>query len=286
MDNQYSALEILKKSTEFLSKYNVKSPKCDAEWIICHFLKIEKLDIYLDRHLITEKETLDKIRDAILRRSKREPLQYILGKVDFYNITLKCDSRALVPRFESELLVELIIKEHQVNFDGRIIDFGTGTGALIISLAKQFPLATCIGIDKSKDSIELAEENVTLNNCNDNVELIHHDWYQNINSLKKADILVSNPPYLTLDEWSNAEPEVKNHDPKDALIASDGGKTDLKQITSIAPVFLKKSGMIALEFGSGQSDFLIENLKERFYNITIKNDLTGKRRFLVGFLKD
>ena len=230
MSNQYSALEILKKSTDFLSKRNLKSPKSDVEWIICHYLKIKKLEIYLDQHLITDKQVLDKIRSAVLRRSKREPLQHILGYVEFCNINLMCDRRALIPRFETEILVELIIKKLPKDFSGRITDFGTGSGAILVALAKKFEMANLTGLDKSQDSLNLAQENISLNKCEKNIELVQHNWHTNFSSFKKTDVLVSNPPYLSESEWTDTEPEVKNYDPREALISSNDGKSDVEKI--------------------------------------------------------
>ena len=284
MNEQFSALEILRKSSTFLSKKGIKSAKIDAEWIICNFLKIKKLDIYLDKHVISDEETLNKIRHAISRRAKREPLQHILGYVEFHGIMLKCDKRALIPRFETEQLVDLISSNLPVGFQGSILDFGTGSGAIIISLAKIYPHAKCLGIDKSVNCISLAKENVILNKCDQHVDIIQYDWNNSSIYLDRVNVIVANPPYLSEKEWLDTEPEVKEHDPKDALLSRKEGIYDLEKIIDIAPSLLCKSGLLALEIGHNQSEYLLKMLNKHFRKSFIKKDFTGKRRFLLAML--
>ena len=284
MNEQFSALEILRKSSTFLSKKGIKSAKIDAEWIICNFLKIKKLDIYLDKHIISDEETLNKIRHAISRRAKREPLQHILGYVEFHGIMLKCDKRALIPRFETEQLVDLISSNLPVGFQGSILDFGTGSGAIIISLAKIYPHAKCLGIDKSVNCISLAKENVILNKCDQHVDIIQYDWNNSSIYLDRVNVIVANPPYLSEKEWLDTEPEVKEHDPKDALLSRKEGVYDLETIIDIAPSLLCKSGLLALEIGHNQSEYLLKMLNKHFRKSFIKKDFTGKRRFLLAML--
>lgn len=286
MSEQFSALEILRRSSVFLTNKGIKSAKVDAEWIICNFLKIKKLDIYLNEHVISDEETLNKIRRAISRRAKREPLQHILGYVEFHGNTLKCDKRALIPRFETEQLVDLISSNLPDDFQGSILDFGTGSGAIIISLAKIYPNSKCLGIDKSDNSISLAKENVILNKCDRHVNIINHDWNNSSPCLDRVNVIVANPPYLSEKEWLEAEPEVKNYDPKDALLSQKEGIYDLERIIDIAPSLLCKSGLLALEIGYNQSEHLTTVMNKDFEKIFIKKDFSGKRRFLLAMLKN
>ena len=286
MNESLSVLEIFKKSSEFLLKKEISSHKSDAEWIISRFLNISKLDIYLDKHFIENNSSLDHIRDAIVRRGKREPLQHILGSVDFYNCTLISDKRALIPRFETEQLIELIIQNLPNNFSGIISDFGTGSGSIIIALAKYYKYSKCFGIDRCPLALSLAKENVLKNQLESRIELSEYDWTHQQYNRNNVDLLVANPPYLSEREWDSTEPEVKDYDPKIALVASNSGKSDIETILKIAPKILTKSGMLAMEFGLGQSDFITEECKGLFTDILIKKDLSGIRRFFIGKLKD
>ena len=286
MGRQFSILELYKKSSDFLTKKGIVSSKVDTEWILSRFLNIDKIDIYLDREYIDSENQINQIRDAIVRRAKREPLQHILGSVEFCNCTIKSDQRALIPRFETELLVELIEKKIPQGFKGRILDLGTGSGAILIALAKLYPHAECVGLDKSDKALSLAKENIRLNECNSNVKLSTYDWHLDVPTEIDFDVLVSNPPYLSDKEWSSCEPEVKVYDPKEALVAENDGILDLETILKLSNSIVKKGGLVALEFGIGQSEKLCTLSRKYFKNVSIENDLSGKRRFFLGNLKD
>ena len=282
MSSEFSVLEILKKSTAFLVKKNIPSAKCDVEWILSHFLEINKLEIYLDIHKVRDHELLNQIRHAIKRRGKREPLQHILGTVDFYNVTLKCDNRALIPRPETEYMVELICSYYDRGFDGTIIDFGTGTGAIAISLCRAFPKTTVYAYDISEKSLVLARENAIRNGVLDQIKFRLFDWHKDAFTYEKADLLVSNPPYLSKVEWCNAEPEVKGFDPYCALVAEQDGMKDIKKIISLTPKTLKDKGLFVCEIGSGQKALTKEYSVGFLKDIIFKKDLCGISRFLFG----
>jgi release factor glutamine methyltransferase len=286
MSKQFSILELFKRSSEYLAKKGIFSSKVDTEWILSKYLNIDKIDIYLDRKYVDSESQINQIRDAIVRRGKREPLQHILGSVEFCNCTIKSDPRALIPRFETEVLVELIEKRIPKEFNGRILDLGTGSGAILIALSKLYPDAQCVGLDKSDKALSLAKENLKLNKCNTNVKLCTHDWHLGSPPEENFDLLVSNPPYLSHQEWSSCEPEVKKYDPKDALVAENDGMLDLETILELSNLIVRKGGLVALEFGTGQSDRICSISKKYFRNVTVENDLTGKRRFFLGILNN
>ena len=282
MNDEFSALEILKKSTAFLANKNIPSAKCDVEWIVSHFLEINKLEIYLDIHKVGDHELLNQIRHAIKRRATREPLQHILGKVDFFNVTLKCDNRALIPRPETEYMVELICSYYDSSFDGKIIDFGTGTGAIAISLCRAFPKSTVYAYDFSEKSLALAKENAIRNGVLDQIKFRLFDWHKDVFTYEKADLLVSNPPYLSKVEWCNAEPEVKEFDPYSALVADQNGMKDIKKIISLTPETLKDKGLFVCEIGSGHKALTREYSMGFLQDIVFKKDFCGVSRFLFG----
>ena len=170
--------------------------------------------------------------------------------------------------------MELVVKKLPNDFNGRILDLGTGSGAILVALAKEYPYAECVGIDKSANALTLAEENLALNQCSKNVTLSIFDWHSDVFSQKNFDVLVSNPPYLSFKEWMTCEPEVSEND----------GLLDLETIIKISPEILKEGGLVALEFGYGQSEKLISVSKGFLNEISIANDLNGRRRFFFGRL--
>ena len=145
-----TCLEILRKSSEFLARKGVPSPKCDSEWIVSSVLQKKRMDLYLQPDDILKEEDLVQIREMVVRRGKREPLQHILGNVNFTGLIMKCDHRALVPRPETETLIEHILGRIPKSFDGKILDLGTGSGAILFALCSSLVSASGIGIDKSE----------------------------------------------------------------------------------------------------------------------------------------
>lgn len=285
MTESFSVLELFKKSSDYLRKKGIESHKVDTEWIFQEILQIKKIDIFLDQLKVDVEDDIYKLREAIIRRSKREPLQHIIGHVQFNNCTINSDHRALIPRFETESLVELVVERLPPNFDKKIYDFGTGSGAIIIALAKRYTSSSCIGFDKSKEALSLASENILLNDCSKNTEVRLFDWTKDTLQ-EKCDVLISNPPYLSLEEWEQAEVEVKEYDPKIALISRNGGKADLDNIMCRIPEVLEGGGLFALEFGKGQCDYLANKYGDLFIDLEIIKDLNGVRRFLIGKLRN
>ena len=274
-----SFLEIINLSTEFLQKKGVPNPKCDVEWIVSFITNKKRVELYLEFENPVELQYQNKIREFVIERGKRIPLQHILGKISFGSVELSCDKRALIPRPETEYLTELINERIGSKFSGKILDLGTGSGAILITLCKNNKLATGIGLDKSSDAIELARENASLNKL-ENVRFEKFDWTQQ-KLENQYDLIVSNPPYLTIEEWKNAEDEVKFFDPKIALVSTDG-TSDLCKIIALAESNLSKGGMLALETGLGQKTVLLPILESKFPKIEVIKDFTNRERFIIA----
>ena len=281
--DQFSIVEIIEKSECFLKSKGVSSPKSDAEWIVSHILGKPKLELYLSYDEKISTFSMNRIRDFVIQRGKRRPLQHLLKTVDFCGIKLKCDERALVPRNETEIFVELICRKFSKDFSGHIIDFGTGSGAIILSLSKYFSRADCTGIDCSQSALNLAIEN-RLFAQQHRVNFFEYNWSNEIYRWGKGDLLVSNPPYLDENDWLRCEPEVKDHDPKIALVSKNKGKADLISIINKGKEVLKPSGMIALEIGKNQHSLVRDAMEPSYKNISIEKDLSGVRRYVFGEL--
>lgn len=278
-------LEIFQKSVEYLEKYGVPNPKLDTEYIFSEVLSVNRniLNMSMARE-ITE-ENKNKIKEMLIARGKnRKPLQYILGEWEFYGYPFKTDERALIPRADTEILVEQckILMYDKPSCD--ILDIGTGGGAISISLAKELPNSKILGLDISNKAIELANENKILNQV-ENVEFIISDLFQNIQG-KKFDLIVSNPPYISLKEYETLMPEVKNYEPQNALTDLNDGLYFYEEITKHASEYLKENAYLAFEIGYNQAN----NIKEIFnkYNfnlISLIKDYGGNDRVAIGIKK-
>ncbi|HLP06932.1 MAG TPA: peptide chain release factor N(5)-glutamine methyltransferase [Opitutaceae bacterium] len=274
-------LEIIRKTTDFLRSKGVESARLEAEVLVAHALGLKRMDLYLQfERMLTDAE-LDAVRPLVKRRGQREPLQHILGETDFFDLKLKTDRRGLIPRPETELLLEFATKSFE-SAPARILDLGTGTGAIALALAKFWPESAIVAVDRSADALALARENAQKLSLADRVRFLESDWFAALASGAPFGLIVSNPPYLTAAEVAAAEPEVRDHDPHSALVAERDGRADLETIIRDAPAFLAPGGLLALETGIAQHAALIEFAQPFGYaSIESKRDLTDRERFLL-----
>jgi release factor glutamine methyltransferase len=281
MNNKHlTFLDIIKLSVEYLEKRGVPNAKCDTEWIVSNITQKKRVELYLNYENMVAENHVHEIRKNIIERGKRIPLQHILGKVNFAGSELLCDQRALIPRPETELLTELVTDELGSSFKGKILDLGTGTGGIIITLCKNFPHAIGLGVDISKDALSLACENLAKNKIK-NLEIKTFNWNEDEFN-EKFDAIIANPPYLSEREWESAEPEVKIFDPKIALVAKDDGIADIKKIIKISENNLVKNGLFALEIGVNQEKKIADMMSVCFYKINIIKDYCRKNRYIIA----
>jgi release factor glutamine methyltransferase len=279
-----TVLEIIQKTAEFLTARGVESPRLNAELMIGHVLDLKRMQLYLQFERVLTEPELVKIRPLVKRRSQREPLQYILGSVDFGGLKLKVDRRALIPRPETELLIEIIVGLCKAKPPARVLDLGTGSGAIALALAKAFPEATVTAVERSEEALALAAENAEMTGLAARVKLERGAWFEGIANDARFDLIVSNPPYLSEAETAEALPEVRDHEPKVALIAADGGLADLQHIITTAPRFLAGDGMLALETGILQHAELLRLADENgLVRAEARRDLTGRDRFILAW---
>lgn len=246
-----SILEIVKRTTDFFARKGIEQPRLNAELVIGHALGLNRMQLYLQfERPLTETE-LAPIRVLVKRRGTREPLQYIQGSAAFHDLELKVDGRVLIPRPETEQLIERM-RERLAAPPRRIIDLGTGSGALALCLAQQYPEAEITAVDTSPDALAVAALNASEAGLADRVRFLESDWYGSVPADEVFDLVVSNPPYLTEEEWASAAPEVRVHEPKLALVAEDGGCASLEQIMETSLARLEAGGHLALETGIDQ----------------------------------
>ncbi len=276
-------LEVIQKTADFFAKKGVESPRLNAELLIGHALGLKRMQLYLQFERVLSEVELEKIRPLVKRRGQREPLQYIVGETEWSGLRLKVDRRALIPRPETEMLIELLAGL-VVTPPPAMLDLGTGSGAIALALATRYPEAAVLAVDQSEEALALARENAAALGLAERVTFLRSDWFGAVPTGGGYDLIVSNPPYLTAEETEATEPEVRAHEPISALAADEVGMADLRTIIAGAPAFLKADGLLALETGIDQHAALRVMLESAgFGRIESRQDLTGRDRFLFAW---
>ena len=274
-----TVLEVLQATTAFFKKRNIENPRLNAEHLLAHALGRKRIELYLDfERKLTETE-LGPLRELVKRRSEGEPLQHLLGTVEFCGLTFLCDKRAMVPRPETEQLVELVESRIE-NRESRIVEVGTGSGVIALSLAAKFPEAKILAVDVSDDALALAQENAARLNLSNRVRFLKSRLLENVEGV--FDLIVANLPYISTQERHTLSREVL-HDPEVALFAGTEGDELVRDLIAEAPSRLGPGGTLALEIGLGQRDAFLSALAEKNYrDICSKNDYNGVTRFLFA----
>lgn len=243
--------DIQQKTVDYFSAKGVPGPKLDTDLLIAHVLGLQRLQLYLDIDRPLSETQLNELRPLVKRRAMREPLQYILGTGEFCGITLKLDARALIPRPETEELMELIPQRLNTTPE-RILDLGTGSGAIAIALAGMYPDADIWATDQSAAALQLAQENAEICVSDKRIHFCQGNWWEALPTGQQFDLIVSNPPYLSEAELETAAPEVAANEPEIALVSGPDGLNDLRQIIAGAARHLAPGGLMALETGIAQ----------------------------------
>jgi len=279
-----TVLELINLSSDYLKNKGIESARINAELLLAKVLNCKRLDLYLafDRPLVENELTV--YRDFIKRRSKNEPLQYIVGSVEFYGLEFIVNSSVLIPRPETEILVETIVNENKDRANLKILDVGTGSGIIAICLAKFLVNAELTAVDSTAESLVVAKENAVTNCVDDKIKFIQQDI--NADSLQLGndfDIVVSNPPYISNEEYAKLQPELRVYEPKTALTDNSDGFSFYKSITRKANELLKKNGKIYFEVGQGQYQQVQDILTiENFNNINVFKDYLNIERVVYG----
>lgn len=280
-----TVLESIKLSTGYLEKKGIESPRINAELLLAHILNCNRLDLYLtfDRPLTDEEITL--YRGLLKRRGNFEPLQYIVGFVEFYGLNFEVNPNVLIPRPETEILVEEIINHYEGSDEVNILDIGTGSGNVAIALAVNIKGSKITATDISKDALETAKRNSMMNKTDGNVNFIHNDILHDSLMEQTFDVIVSNPPYIALKDFDKLRPELRIFEPRQALTDNSDGLIYYKAITFKAREYLKPGGKLFFEVGEGQSEAVKKILEvNQFVSVQIRNDYLNIERVISGVL--
>ena len=274
-----TVLQVLQATTAYFKKHNVENPRLNAEHLLAHVLGRKRIELYLQFESVLTESKLAPLRNLVKRRSEGEPLQHLLGTTEFCGLTFLCDRRAMVPRPETEELVELVESKIESR-ELRIVDVGTGSGVIALTLAVKFPEAEILAVDISDDALALAQENAARVKLADRVRFLKSNLLENVEGC--FDVIVANLPYISIQDRQSLSREVL-HDPEVALFASAQGDELVRELIAQAPSQLRPGGMLALEIGIGQSEALLSTLAEKnYHNISFKNDYSGVKRFLFA----
>ena len=283
-----TVLEAIQKSTEFLAKKGVESPRLQTELLLAHQLKMPRMKLYLNFDRVLTAPETDGLRELIKRRAAREPLQHITGSTNFCGHEITVNRHALVPRPETELLAELGWKflnefKTQNSEFKTALDFGTGTGCIAIALATKCPAAKITALDISAEALALAKQNAVQNKVAERVEFLIGDGFAALTEKSQFDLLISNPPYIASAEIATLEPEVKDFDPRGALDGGADGLDFYRRLAAEAKPFLKPDGKIMVEFGDGQADDLKKIFAaEKWIVEAVQEDYSHRARILVA----
>ncbi len=271
----WTVLRVLNWTVEFFKTKEIPSAKVNAEYIIGHVLEIPRLDVYLQFERILSLEERTEIKKLVVRRANREPLQYLLGETEFYGCRIKVNSGVLIPRPETELLVESILNDKYGNAD--VLELCTGSGAIAIALHSNGNFNSVQASDISHKAMETAKANSELNGCN--ITFVQSDLFGNISG--KFDIIAANPPYIPEEEYRQVSPEVMK-EPQIALLADDDGLYFYKKIIRESSHYLKPHGRLYFETGYNQFDRIIEYAEQyNFKAVLCRKDFNDFDRVLV-----
>ena len=278
-----TVLEALKKNCKSLLNINIKTAKIDSEIILASVLKTDRINLSTQHNLILNKSQELLMSQLMERRKNKEPVAYILNKKDFWNETYFVDKRVLIPRPETEILIEMVLKKIKDKSKVlQLLDIGCGSGCLLISCLRELTKSIGIGLDISADALAVTKINVKNYKLNKRVELNKESIF-NFLTLKKFDLILSNPPYLSSAEYDNLETDVKNFEPETALKGGHDGTSHYKKIITFASMSLKKNGLLALELGDQQFFKIKEMLAENSFRVLDKYRLiNGEIRCILA----
>ncbi len=267
--------EVLRRATEHLGKTS-ETPRLDAELLLARTLGRQRIELYTDFDRPLESSELDGYRALVARRARQEPVAYILGEWGFRHLTLSVDSRALIPRPETEVVVERALAHLRGIEHPRVLDVGTGSGAIALAIADEHPDARVTAIDVSPDALALARENAARTGLT--IELLEHDLRAGLPG-GPYELVVSNPPYVEPDELPTLMPDVREYEPHVALVGSGATEAVARKALDV----LAPGGWIVLEVGDGQATATAALLGGLDYtDVSTTPDLTGRDRVVEG----
>lgn len=287
----WTILPLIKETSQYFQKKGIEKSRLDAEVLLSHILDISRVDIYLQFDRSLSSDELEQYRGSVRRRAAHEPVAYIIGEKEFYSLTFKVDERVLIPRPETEHLVEetirlaesLLARSADADKKVTILDLGTGSGAVALTLAHEIPEAEITASDISSEALALALENAVLLDIKDRVVFIEGDLLEPFSGQTETiDFITANLPYVPADDLSDLSPEVRDFEPRLALEAGPDGLDLISRVIPSAFPLLKPGGALLLEIAPEQADQIKAlGMESGFHEVKIVQDLTGRDRLVI-----
>lgn len=273
--------EVLDLSIPFLEKKGIERSRFIAESLLAHLLKMQRIELYMYFDRPMEEEELSSFREALKRVSSREPYEYVLGEIPFYGCDIEVGPEVLIPRQETELLLDQIC---DLELEGRALDLCTGSGCLAIGLKKRFPSLDVVGVDLAESALERAKRNALKNGVE--VDFRLGDLLEPVKG-ERFDLVICNPPYISETEYEELDPSVKEFEPKSALVSGKSGYEFFERLASDLPSVMAPGAHIFFEIGSAQKEGVLSLFQGgNFSDQQVKKDFAGHDRFFSLKMKD
>ena len=273
--------QILNEGSKILKIKNIKSYLLDSEILLSSIVKLDRSQLLLNLDKKIEKKDKKNFFNLIKRRSKNEPIAYITGYKEFWKSSFKVNKSVLIPRPDTETIIEQVLKELDIYSSKKILDIGTGSGCIIVSILKDRKKCSGVGIDISKNALKLAKSNAKIQHIDNRIKFFN----SNIDNfyLGKYDLIISNPPYIKHHKINDLEKDIKNHEPMVALDGGVDGFDKIRLIIKKSSTLIKKRGKLFLELGVNQTKETLKILNlNGFYKTKVIKDLARKNRCIIS----
>ena len=282
-------LDVLQWGTDYLTRHGISQPRLSMEWMLSKILQVKRLDLYLQFERPLNAPELAQLKGLVQKRREHVPLQYLLGEWDFFGLSLGVNEHVLIPRPETEILVESLLNHLQKCDKNSFtcgLDLGTGSGNIAIAMLTHRADSRCVAVDRCAKALEEARANAQRHGVTDRMEFRQGDWFEALprETAGSFDWIVSNPPYIAKEQWGKLPQEICRYEPPEALWGGEGGLDFYRIIVAGAPAYLKSGGWLALEMGDGQSQIL-QNLVQadgKLAFVETVKDLGGIERVILA----
>lgn len=277
---EWTVLSMLEWGTNYFTQKDIPDPRLSIEWLLAHVLDVKRLDLYLkfDRPLAPDE--LQQLRPLVKRRATHEPLQYILGYTDFLNARIQVSPDVLIPRMETEQLVEIILDRHDES-SLSVLDIGTGSGCIPVALTIERPDWQLSALDISPEALAVAKTNARKHNVSIDFQQGDILSWQKLSFNHRFDVIISNPPYVLPDEKNMLQPQVVSHEPATALFCNNLSEM-YQAIIHTSEKYLKNRGMLYLEIHEQQEAQILSLFDEKSWRTTLRKDYENKSRFILA----
>ncbi len=278
---EWTIREVLNWTRGYFESAGIVQPRLEAEILLAHALDVDRLNLYISPDQPLTPDERSRYRTVVKRRREGTPLQHLIGEVRFFGLRFRVNRDALIPRPETEELLDHILKLVPRDRDIACLDLGTGTGVIAVCLARYFPRARVTAVDVSPAALDLARRNAALNGVEDGIRFVLGDWFEQVEG--GFDLIASNPPYIAEEALDTLPTEVREHEPHVALDGGPGGLRQIGRLIERLPEHANPGGMVFLEIGYEQDDAVARMLEAAgFAEVRVESDLAGKKRYAVA----